>query len=118
MDNCPLSNELGASRFWLWDLQVHVHVRLFILGSDLAPPPLPPASQAIWLALLAGGVAGVVSRTATAPLEKVKIMAQVSTRSTRAAERPDQEVLNRVRVLCISPPRPGGGPFSQILTHM
>ena len=47
------------------------------LGSDLAPPPLPPASVPIWRALLAGGVAGVISRTATAPLEKIKILAQV-----------------------------------------
>lgn len=51
---------------------------LFVnLGADLAPPPLPPASIPIWRALLAGGVAGVVSRTATAPLEKIKILAQV-----------------------------------------
>lgn len=48
-------------------------------GSDIAPPPLPPASLVIWRALLAGGVAGVVSRTATAPLEKIKILAQTST---------------------------------------
>lgn len=38
---------------------------------------MPPASLVIWKALLAGGIAGVVSRTATAPLEKIKIMAQV-----------------------------------------
>lgn len=46
-------------------------------GSDLGPPPLPPASIEIWRALLAGGCAGIVSKTVTAPLEKVKIMAQV-----------------------------------------
>jgi len=50
---------------------------LCTIGADLAPPPLPPASVPIWRALLAGGVAGVVSRTATAPLEKIKILAQV-----------------------------------------
>ena len=49
-----------------------------ITGSDLVPPPLPPPSLIIWRALLAGGVAGIVSRTATAPIEKVKILAQVS----------------------------------------
>ena len=48
------------------------------VGSDLAPPPLPPSSVVIWRALLAGGLAGVVSRTSTAPLEKAKIIAQVS----------------------------------------
>ena len=48
-------------------------------GSDLAPPPLPPASMVIWKALFAGGVAGVISRTFTAPLEKTKILAQVNT---------------------------------------
>ena len=48
------------------------------VGTDLAPPPLPPPSIAVWRALLAGGVAGVVSRTATAPLEKIKLLAQVS----------------------------------------
>ena len=47
------------------------------LGSDLAPPPLPPSSLEIWKALLAGGMAGIVSRTSTAPLEKVKLVAQV-----------------------------------------
>lgn len=48
-----------------------------LLGSDLAPPPLPPSSLEIWKALLAGGTAGIVSRTSTAPLEKVKLVAQV-----------------------------------------
>lgn len=50
---------------------------MLITGSDLAPPPIPPTSIVIWRALLAGGVAGVVSRTSTAPLEKTKILAQV-----------------------------------------
>jgi solute carrier family 25 phosphate transporter 23/24/25/41 len=47
------------------------------VGTDLAPPPIPPPSLTIWRALLAGGVAGVVSRTATAPLEKIKLIAQI-----------------------------------------
>ncbi len=71
-------------------LQLYVRLSLpyllisFLAGSDLAPPPLPPASQTIGLALLAGGVAGVVSRTATAPLEKIKIMAQVGYMTTHS----------------------------------
>ena len=48
------------------------------VGTDLAPPALPPLSVPIWRALLAGGVAGVVSRTFTAPLEKIKLLAQAS----------------------------------------
>ncbi len=47
------------------------------VGTDLAPPALPPPSISIWLALFAGGVAGIVSRTFTAPLEKIKLIAQV-----------------------------------------
>lgn len=47
-------------------------------GTDLAPPTLPPPSVSIWQALFAGGMAGCVSRTATAPLEKIKLLAQVS----------------------------------------
>lgn len=46
-------------------------------GSDIAPQHIPPASLTIWHAIFAGGMAGVVSRTATAPLEKIKILAQV-----------------------------------------
>ena len=49
------------------------------IGTDLAPAPLPPASVPIWRAFVAGGFGGVVSRTATAPLEKVKILQQVYT---------------------------------------
>jgi len=45
----------------------------------LAPQHIPPASLVIWRAVLAGGVAGVVSRTMTAPLEKIKILAQAWT---------------------------------------
>jgi solute carrier family 25 phosphate transporter 23/24/25/41 len=50
---------------------------IMYLGSDLVPPPLPPPSIIVWRAILAGGIAGLVSRTATAPIEKIKILAQV-----------------------------------------
>lgn len=52
------------------------------VGSDLAPPVIPPPSMKIGLTLFAGGMAGIVSRTATAPLEKIKILAQVSSTCT------------------------------------
>ena len=54
-----------------------MYYKCICAGADFAPPPLPPASLVIWKALLAGGIAGIVSRTATAPLEKLKMMAQV-----------------------------------------
>lgn len=65
----------------LW-LQCGIHCGSLLgasvdIGTDLAPAPLPPASVPIWRAFMAGGFAGVVSRTATAPLEKVKILQQV-----------------------------------------
>lgn len=45
-------------------------------ASDLAPP-IPPADVPTWLFLAAGGIGGCVSRTATAPLERVKLAAQI-----------------------------------------
>lgn len=50
---------------------------VWFTGADFAPPPLPPASLVLWKAIFAGGVAGIMSRTATAPLEKLKLLAQV-----------------------------------------
>ena len=66
----PSPSVRGVIEKWASGLSVDI-------GSDLAPPPLPPASVPIWRALLAGGLAGVVSRTATAPFEKIKLLAQV-----------------------------------------
>ena len=48
-------------------------------GSDVQ---IPPSSMPIWRFLIAGGFAGCASRTLTAPLEKLKIEAQVTGRST------------------------------------
>ncbi len=45
-------------------------------ASDLAPP-IPPADVPTWLFLVAGGTGGCISRTATAPLERVKLAAQI-----------------------------------------
>ena len=59
-------------------MQHNYYICMFDAGSDLAPPALPPCSLEIWKALVAGGVAGIVSRTSTAPLEKAKIIAQVN----------------------------------------
>ena len=50
------------------------------IGSDQVPASLPPAEVPLWRFMLAGGCGGVVSRTATAPLEKIKILAQVTGR--------------------------------------
>ena len=44
-------------------------------GSDLAPL-LPHSDLTAWQTVVAGGCAGVASRTATAPLERIKLAAQ------------------------------------------
>ena len=49
-------------------------------GTDLGPA-LPPSNMPIWRFLVAGGIAGCASRTLTAPLEKIKIEAQVTGKS-------------------------------------
>ena len=48
------------------------------IGSDQVPTSIPPAEVPLWRFMLAGGCGGVASRTATAPLEKIKILAQVN----------------------------------------
>ena len=51
-------------------------------GSDIVPMTLPPTEMPLVQFMLAGGVAGVASRTFTAPIEKIKILAQTSTAYT------------------------------------
>ena len=46
------------------------------VGSDLAPPIPAGKDIPVWECLVVGGLAGCVSRTATAPLERIKIQAQ------------------------------------------
>lgn len=46
-------------------------------GSDIAPSAVPPVEMPLSQFMLAGGLGGVASRTLTAPLEKIKILAQV-----------------------------------------
>ena len=50
------------------------------VGTDLAPP-IPPKDLPLYQFLLAGGFGGISSRTTTAPLERVKIQAQMGNRA-------------------------------------
>ena len=65
----PLASLSGIAEHLLG--QVHLDV-----GSDLAPPVPRGKDIPVWECLGVGGVAGVVSRTLTAPLERVKLAAQ------------------------------------------
>lgn len=47
------------------------------IGEQLTIPPEFQPKGISWRHLVAGGVAGAVSRTATAPLDRLKIMLQV-----------------------------------------
>lgn len=46
-------------------------------GSDVVPISIPPVEMPLFQFMMAGGIAGIASRTLTAPLEKLKIVAQV-----------------------------------------
>jgi Ca2+-binding EF-hand superfamily protein len=73
------------------------------VGTDLAPPLPPPDRNnnkpgtssllPVWECLLFGGVAGVASRTLTAPLERVKIQAQVTSLMRRRRRKRRQRSL-------------------------
>lgn len=54
-------------------------------GSDIVPTTMPPAEMPLIQFMSAGGMAGVASRTLTAPLEKIKILAQTSSGKTSIA---------------------------------
>lgn len=64
----PLANMKDIAEYLLG----HAHIDV---GTDMAPP-LPSKQVSIAECLLVGGTAGVVSRTLTAPLERVKLQAQ------------------------------------------
>ena len=55
----------------LWMAEVHMDC-----GSDIAPPVTSP--NVPWYYGICGGIGGCISRTLTAPLEKVKLVAQTS----------------------------------------
>jgi solute carrier family 25 phosphate transporter 23/24/25/41 len=65
------------SIFSAWTHQAGIDI-----GTDV--PALPPANMPLWRFLCAGGIAGCASRTLTAPLEKIKIQAQVTGKSAGA----------------------------------
>ena len=68
----PTANIAKVAEMWAGGFGVDV-------GSDQVPASLPPPEVPLWRFMLAGGCGGVASRTATAPLEKIKILAQVIT---------------------------------------
>ena len=63
------STDLKAiSKHWISSSGIDV-------GTDMGVP-IPPPNIPIWRFFLAGGLGAIVARTATAPLERVKIIAQ------------------------------------------
>jgi len=52
----------------------------FDIGVDQIPAPLPPPEVPIYQFMLAGGMGMAVSRTVVAPIEKIKILSEISTR--------------------------------------
>jgi solute carrier family 25 (mitochondrial phosphate transporter), member 23/24/25/41 len=67
--NVPNATLEGVARAWIHNAGTDV-------GTDLAPP-IPPKDLPLYQFLLAGGFGGMSSRTATAPLERIKIQAQM-----------------------------------------
>ena len=68
-DTVPMADLRTISQRWLQLSGVDI-------GSDLSVP-VPPSNMPLWRFVLAGGLGGVCSRTFTAPLERVRIEAQV-----------------------------------------
>ena len=65
----PMANLRTISQKWM-------QLSGMDFGSELSAP-IPPAHMPLWRFVLAGGLGGVCSRTVTAPLERVRIEAQV-----------------------------------------
>lgn len=60
--------------------KVTCNFKMIDLGDSTAPPDFTKTEKATgiwWKLFLSGGIAGFVSRTATAPLDRVKIFYQV-----------------------------------------
>jgi len=68
----PAADLKSIARFWQ-------QMAFVDCGSELAPSGMPQLGSHFGRALLAGGFAGAASRTFTAPLERVKIIAQTRT---------------------------------------
>lgn len=69
-ETVPMADLRSVSQKWL-------QLSGLDIGSDLSVP-VPPSHMPLWRFVLAGGLGGVCSRTVTAPLERVRIEAQVS----------------------------------------
>ena len=69
--NLPLASMDEVAAYW------SAGVIATDCGSDVAPTvPLPGCGMFWWQTVVSGGIGGVLSRTLTAPLEKIKINAQ------------------------------------------
>ncbi|XP_014058607.2 calcium-binding mitochondrial carrier protein SCaMC-3 [Salmo salar] len=76
----PLHNMEGIARYWK-------HSLMFDIGEHMTVPPefsqQERQSGVVWRQLVAGAMAGAVSRTGTAPLDRLKVFLQVHGSSSR-----------------------------------